>query len=451
MEHEKIRELVAAGEFNRLDESFSDMQPIDIADILSDTGPDLLAGVLQSLDAELAADVLTCFDDHLQEALLEHLDSKHLTEIVDEMETDDAADVIGTLSPEQAEEVIRGIDSLDGEHVRELLTYDKDTAGGLMQAEFVAVPGNLTATKALAEVRNQGSQNDQLHNVFIVDEEDRFLGMVALNQMVFAEPDSLVASLVDGSPLSLKVTEDQEEVARFFSRYDLVSAPVVDDAGVLVGRVTIDDVVDVMEEEASEDIYHMAGMMAGETVFDSPAASIKKRLPWLCTYMLLGTLTIMVVAHFKSTIEAAFIAPLLPFVAGMGGNTGTQTLALMVRGIALGQIDARNGYRALMKEICVGVVNGIVIGAISGGACYLILNFMNFEGINPMMGVVLGIAMMLVFVMAALSGTAIPLLLMKMGVDPALASGIFVTTSIDILGMFTFLGLATVYLRIAAG
>ncbi|MEA3470607.1 MAG: magnesium transporter, partial [Thermodesulfobacteriota bacterium] len=379
--------------------------------------------------------------DISREQILEDISDKKLAEIIDEMDSDDAADVIAELPEEQAKAVLDEIEPEESEDLKELLKYDEESAGGIMQSELVSVPEAATVRNAVNAVINISDEIENIYNVFVVNKEDVLIGTIPLQKLIIAKRTDAIIETIDKSIPSVNVGVDQEEVARMFEKYDLVEIPVVDDKGLLLGRITIDDIVDVMEEETSEDLYRIAGLDEDDNIFNEPFQSIKKRLPWLYLNLLTALVSALIIGFFEDTIKMMVaLAVFMPVVAGLGGNAGSQTLILIVRGLALGEVTFENSKKALYKQIVVGIANGVAVGLVVGIIAYF------WKGI-PVLGIVLGLSMIINIFVGTLIGTLIPLSLKWLKSDPALGSHIFVTAFTDAFGFFSFLGLAAIFLK----
>ncbi len=443
MDDNTLNKLNALFEAKRLEDIItvlSELHPSDIGEFLMHLDEAEKLEVFLHLPTELASDVILETDDSTRQYLIDSLSKRKLTEIVDEMESDDATDIIGELPDDEALIVLRGIGKEESQEVEKLLQYPDDTAGGIMQSELVAIDENLTVEDAIKSIRTVSDKITDLHNIFIVDKNNKLLGSFHVRKLILVPSKTKVKNIMNPKPLKVRVDMDQEDVAKIFQKYDVISVPVVDFDDRLIGRITVDDVVDVIEEEVFEDFYRMAGLQEDDRIFSSPAFSVKKRLPWLCINLLTAIVAASVVGIFQDTIKTVVaLAVLMPIVAGMGGNAGTQTLTVIVRGIALGELTFANARKALIKEITVGIANGVILGCIIALLTYI------WNG-NPMLGLVLALAMIINIFIASLAGTVIPLALRWFKVDPAIASGIFITTFTDIFGFLSFLGLATIFI-----
>lgn len=417
------------------------LHPSDIAKLFISLEEEEKIYIFSLLDPVVASDVLLEVDEQTRERLIASISKAELTEIVDEMATDDAADVIAELPHEEAKTVLEGIGWEESAEVQRLLKYPEDTAGGIMQTELVMVNEDVTIQETIEQVRAKSEEIRNIHNVFIVDEATRLLGIVPLERLILTKPHLPVKDIMNPKPVKVLADTDQEEVARIFQKYDIVSLPVVDKEERLLGRITIDDVMDVIEEEIFEDFYKMANLNTDERVMDSPSRSFKLRFPWLLINLATAFLAASVVKVFENTIQTIVtLAVLMPIVAGMGGNAATQTITVVVRGLALGELELKYAKRVLLKEVMVGFANGALNGIVAAAAAY-------FFGVNYMIGVLLFLAMIANLVIAGFSGTIIPLILKWYKADPALSATVFVTTCTDVGGFFSFLGLAAVFIK----
>jgi magnesium transporter len=413
---EEVRQLLA------------ELHPADIADIVENVKEENKGRIMALLDTQLAAEVLSFIDEYHAPKVIEAIPEDTLPKIIDEMASDDATDLLEELPAEEAAEILDAMPKEESAPVRKLLSYPPDTAGGLMQTELVAVPPEATLSEAVEKVRELVPRAGEIISVYVVNPEGKLQGVVPMRSLILEPSSRRVGDVMLPDVISVQVDMDQEEVAALFRKYDFLVLPVVDKENKLLGRILVDDIVDVIEEEASEDIYRLAGVDKEEHVDDSPARSIRLRLPWLTFNLLTAILAASVVSFFQGTIQKLVIlAVFMPIVAGMGGNAGTQSLAVITRAIALGEVTLANAY-------------GVILGVLMAGLAYF------YEG-SPMLGLVLGMAMVCNMFVAALAGTAIPIILKWLKVDPALASGVIVTTFTDVAGFFSFLGLATLFIH----
>ncbi len=411
------------------------LQPADRADLVQELSEVDQVALLSQLAPADSADVLEEMEDEDAAALAELLPVADLAEILDEMAADEAADVLGDLTPERAAEALREMEEPDG--VIPLLQYPDDTAGGLMTPAVITLRRSWRAQDALEELRRVGPVADSAYYLFVTDEEGMLQGVVGLRDLVVALPETVVEAMMDPNVISVPVTADQELCARTLSRYGFLALPVVDEIGRLAGVITADDLIEVAEDEATEDMYRMVGISGEERVFGPLRVSVLRRLPWLAINMVTLFIAITVVNAFEPVIAGMVaLATFLPLVSGEGGNAGSQTTTVIVRGIALGEVDQRSGWRALTKEVAAAFINGAIVGIGTGAAIYM------WKG-EWVIAVAAMLAMTLNFLAAALAGVLVPLGLKVVKVDPALASAAFVTGVTDTLGFLFFLGIAT--------
>jgi len=438
---EEVKALLESGRLSDVSALIEELHASDIGRIIAALEEEDAIRVFKLLEPEDASQVLLEVDERRRKALISSITSEELIDVVHEMETDDAADVISELPVEDARQVLEGIDRHEALAVQKLLVYPEDTAGGKMQAELAAVHDTATVQEAIDEVRRKAHDIDNISNVFVVDREGRLTGAVPLDKLILADPLTPVITIANLEPFKVRTDMDQEEVAKLFQKYDLISVPVIDHNDHLVGRITVDDIVDVLEEEIFEDFYKMAGLNIESRALDPAIRSIKLRVPWLFLNLATAAISASVVKLFEGTIEQlVLLAVLMPIVAGMGGNAATQTITVIVRALALGELNFKNSRWVLMKEALVGLANGFLTGVVAGFIAYLL-------GANIMVGLLLFLAMTANMMIAGLIGSLIPLILKRFKVDPAISSSIFVTAATDIGGFFTFLGLASIFMK----
>ncbi len=437
----EIKALIQAEDHEAVQRLLGALHASEIGGMLNNLTEADASKVFDCLTTERASEVLLEVDERLRKALISSITPSELIEVVDEMETDDAADVISELPAEDARQVLEGIGKSESIEVQKLLVYPEDTAGGKMRAELVSVNEDATVDETIAELRRKSKEIENISHVFVVDSRGALTGSVTLNRLILASPDAPISSIAEKDPVSVRTDMDQEEVGKIFRSLDLLSVPVVDAEGRLVGTITVDDVVDVIEEEIFEDFYKMAGLNIEERVLEPARRSIWMRLPWLLVNLATAFLAASVVKLFEGTIEKLVVlAVLMPIVAGMGGNAATQTITVIVRGLALGELALKNAKWVLIKEATVGLANGVMTGSVAMLIAYLL-------GAKITVGILLFLAMSANLLIAGLSGAFIPFVLKWFKVDPAISSSIFVTTCTDIGGFFTFLGLATVFMK----
>ncbi|MDN5285761.1 MAG: mgtE [Mucilaginibacter sp.] len=394
--------------------------------------------IINILPTDIASEVISEMDEeHHPEELLVNLHPEKRSEIVEELDYDDATDIISQLDEEQQHEILKGIDQEDASSIRALLSYDEDTAGGLMNSEIIRVNINLDKKGALDAIIHQSEEMEELYTIYVVDDHDILKGILSVKTIIKAKADAQVSDLVQTNFVYVKADVDQEEVARLISQYNLTSIPVVDGNMKLLGRVTVDDIIDVMEEENTEDILKISGVSEDEELSGNWQDAVKSRLPWLVINLGTAFLAAAVIRHFSNIAEKLpIIVAYMTIIGGMGGNAATQALAVTVRRISLSDLTDQQAYRTVLKEFLVGMINGAANGMI-------VLIFAFFYDANPMLGLVLFLAMTGNLIVAGLTGAGIPLILKRVGIDPAVASSIIITTFTDCIGFLLPLWLAS--------
>ncbi len=436
---EQIQKLLADHDYDGAAEYLRTLHPADSAELLATLDSETQAAIVARLEPAHLAQVVEQMDDDDAAEAVQHLDVDALADVLDEMEPDVAADLLGEMEPQEANKVLEQMDEADA--VQPLMAHREDSAGGIMNVAPPSLRENMTVAEAFAFIKATYHDAEQVFYLYVVDRQDRLIGVVNLRALILAEPDQTIQEIMRRDVITAHVGVDQEDVAQLLARYDLLALPVVDKQEKLVGIVTVDDVVDVLEQEATEDIYRLAQVSENADVFSPIHVAMRNRLPWLYINLATAVLASAVVALFQNTIATvAVLAVFMPIVAGQGGNAGTQSMTIVVRSLALGEIELKNAWRVLIHELILGVLNGILIGITIGLIAWL------WQG-NPVLGIVISLAMLGNMIVAAIAGVLIPSLMLLLKIDPALASGVFVTTATDVMGFGAFLGLATYFLR----
>lgn len=435
---EQVREALTAENWQRAVELVEALRPPDQADLfeeLSMGDQDLL---LSRLDPEDSADILEEMEEQDAAQVAERLEPEELTRILDAMEHDELADLLGDIDPERVTEALEQIE--DAEDVLPLLIHPDETAGGLMTSAEVVLHKDISVDEALQHLRTVGPDTESIYYLFVVDDQVRLVGVVSLRQLVIADPATRIEDILDTDVISVRAGIDQEEAARLMLRYDLLALPVVDEQNHLLGVITHDDLVDVLEEEATEDIFRLGGVPEEQPPDVSFSSAFKTRLPWLVLNLGTAMASATVLSLFENTIaQIAVVTAFFPMVAGVSGSAGTQTLTVIVRGLALGELHSRDALRALTREVAIGLSNGLAVGILVGVIAMI------WKG-TPLLGFVVGIATLLNMITAGLAGVLVPMGMQSLKVDPALASPVLVTTLTDTLGYLVYLSLATVVL-----
>jgi len=417
------------------------LEPADLADVLARADDDERVEIVKLLPPDLTGEALIEMpDEEHAEDTLAALSAEQAANIVTEMPDDDAADILGELPPEEQRRILSKVDVEERRDVERLLGYHGESAGGLMTGQMVTVEEDVSVGEAIESIRKQAEEVENFAETYAVDGNRRLTGVLSFKRLVLSDPHGRVRDLMEEPEVTVGPEMDQEEVARLMARYNVPSIPVVDRDGLLLGRITFDDVTDVVEAETTEDLLRFGGVSADEELGAGWREAVRSRLPWLGINMLTACVAGAVVALFQDRIaQVVALAIWMPIIAGMGGNTGTQALAVTVRRLALGQISSDEFARVIGKEALVGVTNGAVIGSVALLAA-LITNQ------TPMFGVLVFLAMTGNLFVAGFAGAFVPLVLRRFNIDPAIASSIFVTTFTDVCGFLLLLGLAGILL-----
>ena len=431
---DQLRDAIKTGDSDLVSKQIIDLHPADIAEILDEINFKEAKYIYQHLEEEKAADVLVELEEDVREKFLKSLSSKEIAEqFIDNMESDDAADVIAELPEKVKEEVISHIeDPEQASDIVDLLHYDENTAGGLMAKELIAVNQDWSALKCVKEMRKQAEEMDDVYAVYVVDDNEVLLGLLSLNKLLIATTETSIADIYEKEVISVKTDMRSDEVANIMNKYDLVVLPVIDENGQLAGRITIDDVVDVIKEEAEKDYQMASGISKDVESTDKVWVLSRARLPWLLIGLVGGILGAKVIGMYENDIkiypEMAFFIPL---IAAMGGNAGIQSSAIIVQGLANKTLGIESLFSKLMKEFGVAMINGVICAV-------LILGYNMFFSDSMALSLTVSIALLAVIVFATIFGTLVPLLLDKRNIDAALATGPFITTVNDVLGLFLY-------------
>ncbi|GAA4280036.1 magnesium transporter [Gaetbulibacter aestuarii] len=438
---EQVRQLVEEQNDKELQKFLEEFHYADIAEILDDLNLEEAIYVIKLLDSETTADILMELDEDNREKVLRNLSAKEIAEEVEELDTDDAADIIAELPEERRHEVISNI--IDEEHkaiIKELLLYDEDTAGGLMAKELVKVYETWTVAGCMRRIRGQAKDVTRVHSIYVVDKNERLIGRLSLKDLITAKSEQKIAEISNSNVDSVNVHDEAEDVVRIMQKYDLEAIPVVDDDQVLLGRITIDDIVDVMKEEAEKDYQLAAGITGDVEADDTIWRLTKARLPWLLIGMFGGIGAASIINGFSGAFQKfPILLIFIPLIQATAGNVGVQSSAIVVQGLANDTIDGKI-FSRLFKEFILALVNGLAISIIVLGISHFIFHTSYFESLT------ICVALVTVIIMAAIIGTFIPIFLDKRGVDAAVATGPFITTSNDVFGIFIYFLIAKMIL-----
>ncbi|MCZ8334706.1 MAG: magnesium transporter [Rhodobacteraceae bacterium] len=437
---EAIRAAVAAGDRALVLGLVEPLHAADIADFLEQIDAGERRGFLALYSGEIDGDLLSEIDETIREEVIAALPAEVVAEAVRDLDTDDVVDILEDLEAPAQGRILDALDKADRVAVEQAMAYPEGSAGRLMQREVVVAPEHWTVGEAIDFLRGEDGLPDQFYHVILVDPRMKPLGYVTLGRILSARREVALKALTEDSFRTVEATEEEAEVAYIFNQYHLISCPVVDAGGRLVGVITIDDAMNVLDEEHEEDMLRLAGVGEEASVLDGPLATVRQRLPWLVVNLFTASISAFVISRFEATITAIVaLAALMPIVASTGGIAGTQSLAVAVRALATRDLTAANARRVVLRELAAGAMNGLALAVILGVAGGLIFA-------DPWIGGVLAMAMIVNQIVAALGGVLVPLTLERMGLDPALASGTFVTTLTDVMGFLAFLGLATLVL-----
>jgi magnesium transporter len=435
-----VKELLDRDQTGLVQNLLIDLHPADTAELIECLSSDEREKVFGLVSDEIAGAVIAEVEPHKRQDLLEALAPDKIFGIVSQLDSDDAADMIAELPPQTAEGVFHLMEESDAGELREILKYPEDSAGGIMAVEVMSVSEGLSARQAIEEIRGRSSDVGEFYQIFVVDGAGRLRGTIPLHTLVLADPNEKVSVLTENDVFSVQTGMDQEEVAALVAKYDLVSVPVVDAFGRLVGRITIDDIVDVIEEEATEDIHRMAGTSEEEVEGESVLRVSGLRLPWLVVGLAGGLLSAYVVSRYEVSIrELLVLSFFVPVIAAMAGNVAIQSSAIVIRALATDELAVGHIWPRMFKEVGVGLINGAVCGLI-------LFAVTSFWQASSRLGIVVGVSLIAVILVAAAMGALVPMLLKRLNVDPALATGPFVTTSNDVIGLVIYLQIATFFL-----
>lgn len=435
----QVLDAVEAQDATALGAMLDDVHPADVAHLIEVIDGRRRTELLTLWEGGLDGEVLSELDENLREEVINSLAPAELVEAVRDLDSDDVVDLVEDLGSEQQEAVLDALEAADRVAVERALTYPEESAGRHMQVELVRAPEHWNVGEAIDFLRSDDNTlPDQFYHLILVDPRMKATGYVTLGRILSHRRDTPLVDIVEDSFRTFNVNQDVEEVANAINHYHMITAPVVDDDDRIVGVITIDDAMAFIEEEAEEDLMRLAGVGEG-SLSDRVMDTTKQRFPWLAVNLVTAILASLVIALFEETIAGLVaLAVLMPIVASMGGNAGTQSLTVAVRAIATRDLTGSNVWRVIRREALVGLINGLIFAVVMG-----VIGVAWFG--QPMLGVVIGVAMVINLVVAGLAGTVVPVVLEKVGVDPALASGAFVTTVTDVVGFFAFLGLAAMW------
>lgn len=424
----------------RLIDKLDDITSVDLANELSSFDDEEIKVLCYKLDDEMLARVLEEAEFKNQNRIIKYLNNDRILRVFKYMSKDDIVDILGDINIGTAKDLINRMQEGDSSVIKELLGYEDDTAGGLMTTEYISLYGDMLVHNVMQRIKSIASETEYIDTIYVINKEKELIGTVKLRDLLMASEEETLQKICDKHFVYVRPETDQEEVAGLVSKYDLKAIPVLNNKHSMLGIITIDDIMDVVTEETSEDIMKMGGVSKIEEIDSRISKKIRLRLPWLVINLITAFLAALTIKLFENTIaQVVALSSIMSMVTGMGGNAGTQTVSVIVRNIAMGKIKLKGSLKVLMKQFVVDLFNGIVIGLITGIAVYAIYH-------NVYLGIIIFLAMIANLIISGFCGTIIPLILAKMKIDPALSSSIFLTTATDVLGFFIFLSLANIFL-----
>jgi len=437
---QQVTEALREQQMDRVDAILQDMHPAEIAHLLESLPSDQREIIWPHTPIEAEGEVLLHLNDNVRAAFMDKMDSEDLVAATEALDEDDLADLFPEMPRDVVQELLLSMEQQDRDRLKAVLYYPEDTAGGLMDLDTVTVRADITLDVVLRYLRRRGEIPPSTDSLFVVDRDGQYLGLLPLTALLTHEPAASVHEVMEHDENAIPADMPAREVANLFQHRDLITAPVVSEDNILLGRITIDDVVDVIRDDAEHSLMSMAGLDEETDMFAPVITSARHRSVWLGVNLLTALLASWVIGLFQSTIQQfVALAILMPIVASMGGIAGTQTLTLIIRGIALGQISASNARRLFTKELWVGVWNGLIWAIVLAGIAGVWFNSLNLS-------LLIAVAIVINLIVAAIAGAMVPLLLRRVGIDPALAGSVVLTTITDVMGFFAFLGLASVFL-----
>ncbi len=437
---EILLSLISSQDTEKLVQLFETNYAIDIAKALIDFEDDDLRSLLELLDSKEIASIIEEAEESLQTRIIELLNSEKIVQVFTHMSSDDITDILGIVGINQRKQLLRLMKDRDSKEIQMLLGFEPDTAGGIMTTQYIALRKNLSIKDTLQKIKNIGPRTEVIETIFVVGLANELVGTADLRDILIASDEFLLEDIMNHNVIYVYPDTDQEEASLIVSKYDLKALPVVNRKHAILGIITIDDVIDVIVEEHTEDLLMLSGVSKDEKIGSKISTSIHRRLPWLFVNLITAFLAAFTVGLFEDVIvQVVALAAVMPIVTGMGGNAGSQTLSIMIRSIALGEAELKQEWKFIFKEIALGLINGLAIGTVTG--FILSIKYDNF-----FLGIIVMVAMTGNLIIAGFFGFVIPLLLKRLRLDPAVSSSIFLTTATDVGGFFIFLGLAKIFL-----
>lgn len=435
-----LLEIIHNEDCQALNDLFENVQDIDIAIAIAELEDEDMMHFFRFLNTEQQALILEEEEEDDQIRIINHLDIEEILPIFEEMSSDDITDIVGALSVRKRKDILNLMTKSDSEEIIQLLKYDPESAGGIMTTEYIALRGSLTALQAIHKIKEIAPHTEVIDTLFVTDYTHKLLGTVDIRELLTAPEEEHLSEIMDPNPVSVFTDTDQEEVSQLVSKYDLQVMPVTNKRGALLGIVTVDDIIDVLIEEHTEDMLMLSGVDKDERLESSIGNSVKLRSPWLIANLFTALISSFIVANFESTVaKVAVLAAIMPVISGIGGNAGSQTLSVTIRALTTDDISLRDSFATMRKQMVIGLLNGSIVGLISGTIVFIFLR-------NLPLALIVFASMVIIQVIANFAGFLVPVVLSHLDQDPALASSMFVTTTTDIIGFLLFLGLATLFM-----
>ncbi|CAG9610464.1 magnesium transporter [Pseudoneobacillus rhizosphaerae] len=443
MDFDMLKLALLNDEMDKFREEFLELHPYDQATFFKELDEEIRAKVYHYLSPEEMASLfenLEIEEDEYRDVLAE-MTPDYAADMLSNMYADDAVDVLNELDKDQVASYLTIMDDEAAQEIKDLLHYEEYTAGSIMTTEFIAISKNQTVRSAMTILRNEAPRAETIYYIYVVDEDRCLAGVISLRDLIVSDDDTFISDIMNDRVVSVSVSEDQEEVAKKIRDYNFLAVPVVDFQDHLLGIITVDDIVDVMDEEASDDYSKLAGVSDMDTIDRSPMSNARKRLPWLIILLFLGMMTASLIGKFEETLnKVAILATFIPLIAGMAGNTGTQALAVAVRGIATGDLQKESKLKLIIREAGTGFITGTTCGI-------LVMFIVFFWQHDFFLGLLVGVSIFSTLIVATLAGSFIPLLMHRFNIDPAVASGPFITTINDIISILIYFGMATMFMN----
>lgn len=437
----EIEQSLREGKIDQFRAEFLELHPYDQARIFEELDEPLRKEIYMYVSPEEIADVMEHVDDEEVEPYFSEMDPRFASDVFSEMASDDAVDILNQLDKDKVASFLTIMGKEDAQEIKDLLHYEEKTAGSIMTTEYVSLKATMKVREAMEHLRTEAPDAETIYYTYVVDEDKKLVGVISLRDLIISEPEWMIEEAMSDRVVSVSVAKDQEEIAQMMRDYDFLALPVVDFQDHLLGIITVDDIMDVMDEEASDDYSKLAAISDVDGPNDNAFISAKKRLPWLIALLFLGSLTASLINQFEDQLnQVAILAIFIPLIAGMAGNTGTQALAVAVRGIATGEIRKQGKGRMLLREASTGLITGVVCGVIITLVVYI------WQG-NFFLGALVGISIMSALIVATIAGSFVPLIMDRLNIDPAVASGPFITTINDLISILIYFGMASAFMN----